>query len=216
MGNGSADFLSDRVRENKAWSDFAASIDAQFSQGEGLTARVHSPSFRGWEIMLDSYMGKGQLSGRAFWYTRVRAPYKAMSSLRFEIRQTRWADTLVRYMTGALKSSRSPYVKLEYPELGKRFMIKSKSAADLQLLFASPRVRASLAEQPSLDLRVAEVLEEGVSTIVEWIDELYFQARGRISDPESLMSLSEFLVEVLNRLREMGVAQPRGKSVYRV
>ena len=166
--------------------------------------------------MLDSYMARDEFSGRTFWYTRVRAPFRTMNSLRFEIRRTKWKDTLIRYMSSALKSSRHAYVKLGYPELAKRFIIKSNNDTEVQQLFASSRIRALLAEQPSLDLRVAEVLEEGVSTIVEWIDELYFQARGRIADTERLTSLLELFLEILNRLSEMGVAQPRGKSVYRV
>lgn len=216
MAEQSSDPLYERVRANRAWSEFAESIGAEFRQGESYAARVHSPSFRGWEMMLDRYATREELLNRTIWRTRVRAPFRAMRPFRLEVRRLSWRDSIARLAGSLRRRSSLQYVKTGDRELDARFAIRSGSGAEVRDLFANPRIRALIAEQESMDLRVAEVVEEGVSAIVEWIDELHFEARGGIADAERLRSLFELFAEMLDHLLTLGIVEPRGRSVYGV
>ena len=203
----STDPLASQVRQHKAWSDFAYSIGGRIEHGEGFTSRVHTPDYRGWEFLVDSFEASDELLERSHWWTRIRAPYKAASSVRFQLRPAGWTARALRLLGGPW----SRYFRTGYPEVDRLVAIRTGSEREL---LSNPTIRKMLTDVGPIDLDIAEVFEERVSPIRERIEELRFRERGRIADADRLIALVELLAEMLDRLQEMGVAKRRDRSVY--
>lgn len=208
----STDPLASEVRQHKAWSDFAYSIGGRIEHGEGFTSRVHTPDYRGWEFLVDSFEARDELLERSHWWTRIRAPYEAASSLRFQLRPAGWSARARRLVGGPW----SRYFRTGDPKVDRLVAIRTGSEREIRELLAVPTIREMLTRVGPLDLDIAEVFEEGVSPIRERIEELRFRERIRISDADRLIALVELLAEMLDRLQEMGVAKRRDRSVYSI
>ncbi len=187
------------------WKELCAQIGADFVDGgfwKGDKVQAH---FKSWTITLDTYTVSAGHSHQTF--TRIRAPFVSRDELRLRIyRKTPFSDLGKMIGMQDIEVGHSA-------QFDEDFIIQGNDEAKIRALFASPRVRQLIEEQPKIRLELRD--DEGLfhKHYPEGVDALYFQVPGVIKDVEQLEKLFDLFSEVLEELHRLGSASDENPGV---
>ena len=186
------------------WAALAREINARHDAGGWWKHGKVVADVGAWQVTLDKHVVSNGKS--AITYTRLRAPFVSQNGLRFLV-----------YRKGVF-SDLGKRLGMQDVEVGDKafddaFIVKSSDERTVRLLLADPALRALIAAQPKLRLRVKD--DEGWfgARFPEGIDELHFQVHGIIKDVERLKLLFDLFAHTLRRLCEIGEADDRPADV---
>lgn len=183
--------------KDEIWRQLCDQIGGNFIEGgfwKGSKVEVHHKQ---WTVTLDTY-SESQGENNAT-YTRMRAPFVNKDGFRFTIyRRGLFSDL------GKLLGMQD--VEIGEPEFDDAYIIKGNDEDKLRRLFANPRIRQLIEQQPRIHLLVRD--DEGwfKNKFPEGVDELYFREIGIIKDIERLKALYDLFAEVLDHLCKIGSA----------
>lgn len=188
------------------WKEFAKEIGASYVEGhfgasDSVTANSHN-----WKITFDIYTSIA-VSGSTTYesdYTRIRAPFKSLDNLKFEIYRT-------KLFSGIGKLFGAQDIVTGYTEFDKAFIIKGNNENKIQALFSNYFVRELISEQKEIHLEIIDTEGTFGERVSEGFCELYFLKDGIIKDTEQLKSLYNLYVELLNQLVKIGSTE---KIIY--
>lgn len=187
------------------WKELCAQIGADFVDGgfwKGDKVQAH---FKGWTITLDTYTVSTGHSHQN--YTRIRAPFVSRDELRLRIyRKTPFSDLGKMIGMQDIEVGHSA-------QFDEDFIIQGNDEAKIRALFANPRVRQLIEEQPKIRLELRD--DEGIfrKHYPEGVDALYFQVPGIIKDVDQLKKLFDLFAEVLEELYRIGSASDENPGV---
>ena len=92
------------------------------------------------------------------------------------------------------------------PEFDEDFIIKGNDESKVRDLFANPKIRQMIQDQPKIRLRVKNSEGWFGPEFPEDVDELSFQVVGVIKDVERLKALFDLFAAVLDQLCRIGSA----------
>jgi hypothetical protein len=206
-------FESPSSRE--VWSRLAQELGAQYWEQpanynyEGGDGRTVLLTVQEWAVWLEALSRPGDIYGdsyskyRGSESVRMRAPYENKDGFRFAISRK-------HFLTAVEKFFGMQDIEIGEPAFDEEFVIKGNDEAKVRALFANPRLRQLIQEQPyvSLQNRKSEILP-GANSLAERTPrhELYFQVRGdQAKDIRQLKALFEICTEMLKQLRGIGSA----------
>jgi hypothetical protein len=132
--------------------------------------------------------------------TRLRAPYLNPDGFRFSIyRKSIFSDM------GKLLGMQD--IEVGDHEFDEAFIIKGNDEGKVCDLFANPRIRQMIQDQPKIRLEVKDSEGWFGPKFPEDVDELHFQVVGVIKDVERLKALFDLFAAVLDQLCKTGSAQ---------
>src|SRR5262249_44177398 len=125
--------------------------------------------------------------------TRMRAPYINPEGFRFTIyRKSVFTDL------GKLLGMQD--IEVGAPEFDEAFIIKGNDEGKVCGLFANPKIRQMIQDQPKIRLDVKDSEGWFGPKFPEDVDELQFQVVGVIKDVERLKALIDLFAAVLDQL----------------
>jgi hypothetical protein len=184
--------------KDEVWRQLSEEIGAEFVErgfwkgGSKVQAHV-AP----WTVTLDTYTDSSGESSTT--YTRMRAPYVNPEGFRFTIYRKGFFSDL-----GKLLGMQD--IEIGDFEFDEAFIIKGNDADRVRVLFANPKIRQMIQDQPKIRLEVKDSEGWFGPKFPEDVDELHFQVVGVIKDMERLKSLFDLFAAVLHRLCKMGSA----------
>ena len=92
------------------------------------------------------------------------------------------------------------------PEFDEAFIIKGNDESKVRDLFANPKIRQMIQDQPKIRLRVKDSEGWFGPKFPENVDELHFQVVGVIKDVERLKAFFDLFATVLDQLCRIGSA----------
>ena len=184
--------------KDEIWRQLCDQIGGDFVQGSLLKGSKVQVHHKQWAVTLDTFTeSHGEHGGTT--YTRMRAPYVNKDGFRFTIYRRGFFSDLGKFLG-------MQDVEIGEPEFDDAFVIKGSEQEKLRKLFANPRIRQLLQQQPRIHLSVRD--DEGwfKARFPEGVDELYYREIGIIKDIERLKSLYDLFAEVLDHLWRIGSA----------
>ena len=139
-------------------------------------------------------------------YTRMRAPYVNPEGFRFTIYRKGFFSDL-----GKLLGMQD--IEVGDPEFDEAFIIKGNDESKVRDLFANPKIRQMIQDQPKIRLEVKDSEGWFGPKFPEDVDELHFQVVGVIKDVERLKSLFDLFAAVLDQLCQIGSAYKQEPGV---
>ena len=185
------------VNYNDVWGALAREIGARHDAGGWWKHGKVVADVGAWQMTLDKHVvsnGKSSIT-----YTRLRAPFVSRGGLRFLVyRKGVFSDL------GKLLGMQD--IEVGDPPFDEAFVVKGDDEPTIRLLLSDPKLRALLAAQPKLRLRVKD--DEGWfgAHFPRGVDELHFQVHGIIKDVDRLKLLFDLFAHTLRRLCEIGEA----------
>jgi hypothetical protein len=179
--------------KDEVWRQLSEAIGAEFVDGgfwKGSKVQAHVGP---WTVTLDiNNEGESQS-------TRIRAPYVNHEGFRFTIYRKGFFSNL-----GKLLGMQD--IELGDPEFDEAFIIKGNDEGKVCGLFANPKIRQMIQDQPQIRLEVKD--SEGLigPKFPEGVDELHFQVLGVIKDVERLKTLFDLFAALLDQLCRIGSA----------
>ena len=190
--------------KDEVWRQLSQEIGAEFVEGgfwKGNKVQAHVGP---WTITLDTYTestGETHVT-----YTRMRAPYVNPEGFRFTIyRKGLFSDL------GKLLGMQD--IEVGDPEFDEAFIIKGNDEGKVCGLFADPKIRQMIQDQPKIRLEVKDSEGWFGPKFPEDVDELHFQVVGVIKDVERLKSLFDLFAAVLDQLCKIGSAYKQDAGV---
>src|SRR5271157_4618335 len=183
--------------KDEAWWQLSQEIGAEFIEGgfwEGSKVQAHVKS---WTITLDTYTVS--CADGSITYTRMRAPYINPEGFRFTI----YRKNLFSKLGKLLGMQDIEVGDLEFDEA---FIIKGNDESKVRDLFANPKIRQMIQDQPKIWLRVKDSKGWFDPKFPEDVDELHFQVVGVIKDVERLKAFFDLFATVLDQLCRIGSA----------
>jgi hypothetical protein len=188
------------------WQQLCREIGADFVDGGFWRGDKVEAHHQGWTITLDTYAVSTGHSHVIF--TRLRAPFVSRDGLRFAV-----------YRKG-LFSELGKKLGMQDIEVGhssqfdEDFIIQGSDEAKVRALFANPRIRDLITEQPEIHLQLRDD-DQGAfrPRFPEGVDELLFHTMGVIKDVDRLRKLVDLFGEVLEELCRIGSAAPDDPGV---
>ena len=138
--------------------------------------------------------------------TRLRAPYINPEGFRFTIYRKNLFSEL-----GKLLGMQD--IEVGDPEFDEDFIIKGNDESKVRDLFANPKIRQMIQDQPKIRLRVKDSEGWFGPEFPEDVDELSFQVVGVIKDVERLKALFDLFAAVLDQLCRIGSAYKQEPGV---
>ena len=190
--------------KNEVWRQLSEEIGAEFGKadsGRGSKVQAHVGP---WTVTLDTYT---ESSGETHvTYTRLRAPYVNPDGFRFTIyRKSIFSDL------GKLLGMQD--IEVGDPEFDEAFIIKGNDEGKVCDLFANPKIRQMIQDQPKIRLEVKDSEGWFGPKFPEDVDELHFQVVGVIKDVERLKALFDLFAAVLDQLCRIGSAYKQEPGV---
>jgi hypothetical protein len=183
--------------QDEVWRKLSEELGAEYSGGSFWRGGKVEVRVGEWIILLDTYtVSTGQSSVT---YTRMRAPYVNADGFRFKIYRE-------GFFSGIGKFFGMQDVVVGFPEFDKEFVIQGSDETKLRALFAHPRIRELIREQPHISFEVKDNEGWFGPSFPEDVDELVFAVAGVIKDPERLKLLFSLFAHTLNHLCHMGSA----------
>ena len=99
------------------------------------------------------------------------------------------------------------------PEFDEEFIIKGNDEGKVCGLFADPKIRQMIQDQPKIRLDVKDSEGWFGPKFPENVDELHFQVVGVIKDIETLKSLFNLFAALLDQLCKIGSAYKQDAGV---
>lgn len=182
----------------EVWQQLAATIGAEFTDGGWFGHDRIEFRWREWLITLDQYVvSNGKTSTT---YSRMRAPYVNSDGFYFKV-----------YRKGFFSDAGKKLGMVDDLEIGERsfddaFIVQSNDDAKVRALLGVLGLRRLIEAQPDISFEVKD--DEGWfgPAFPQGVDELYFIARGLITDGEQLKKLFQLFCEVLDYLQRTGSA----------
>lgn len=184
--------------KDEIWRQLCEQVGGDFFSGSLWKSSQVQVHHKHWTLTVDTYeQPRGKHGGTT--YTRMRAPYVNKDGFRFTIYRRGFFSDL-----GKLFGMQD--VEVGDPEFDEAFIIKGDDEEKLRKLFANPRIRQLLGQQPRIHLSVRD--DEGwfKARFPEGVDELYFREIGIIKDIDRLKTLYDLFAEVLDHLCQIGSA----------
>ncbi len=184
--------------KDEVWRQLSQEIGAEFIEGgfwasTGSEVQAHVGP---WIVTLD--VGKSDEDGKSP-VTRLRAPYVNPEGFRFTIyRKSVFSDL------GKLLGMQD--IEVGDPEFDEAFIIKGNDEGKVCGLFANPKIRQMIQDQPKIRLDVKDSEGWFGPKFPEDVDELRFQVVGVIKDVDRLKSLFDLFATVLDQLCRIGSA----------
>jgi hypothetical protein len=175
--------------KDEVWRQLSQEIRAEFVGGgfwKGNKVQAHVGP---WTITLDTYTVSDGHSSTTF--TRMRAPYVNPEGFRFTIYRKGFFSDLGKFLG-------MQDIEVGDFEFDEAFIIKGNDEGKLCGLFANPKIRQMIQDQPK---------------IRENVDELHFQVVGVIKDVERLKALFDLFAAVLDQLCRIGSAYKQEPGV---
>ena len=190
--------------KDEVWRQLSQEIGAEFVEGgfwKGSKVQAHVGP---WTVTLDTHT---ESSGESHvTYTRMRAPYINPEGFRFTIYRKNLFSEL-----GKLLGMQD--IEVGDPEFDEDFIIKGNDESKVRDLFANPRIRQMIQDQPKIRLRVKDSEGWFGPEFPEDVDELSFQVVGVIKDVERLKALFDLFAAVLDQLCQIGSAYKQKPGV---
>jgi hypothetical protein len=186
------------------WRQLAEELGAQYVDGGMWRGDKVEGRAGSWTVTLDTYAVSTGKTVVVF--TRLRAPFVNRNGFRFSVRRQGLFSEIAIKLGGQ-------DVEIGWPEFDDAFVLKGTDEDKVRELFARPRLRELLADQPDVHLEVCD--DEGWlgPDFPEGVDELRFHTVGIIRDVERLKGLYQVFAETLEQLCEIGCATPADPGV---
>jgi hypothetical protein len=183
--------------QDEVWRQLSQEIGAELVQGGFWKGSKVQATVKPWTITLDSYTVSSEHSHETF--TRIRAPYVNPDGFRFTIyRKGLFSDL------GKMLGMQD--VEVGDPLFDEAFIIKGTNEGKLRDLFANPKIRQMIEDQPQIRLDVKDSEGWFGPHFPENVDELHFQVRGMITDVARLKELYDLFAAILDQLCRIGSA----------
>jgi hypothetical protein len=190
--------------KDEVWRQLSEEIGAEYVEG-GLWSGAKVQAHVGpWTITLDMYAVHTQHSHVT--YTRMRAPYINPEGFRFTIYRKGLLSDL-----GKLLGMQD--IEVGDPEFDEAFIIKASDEGRVRELFADPKLRQMIRDQPEIRLEVKDSEGWFGPRFPEDVDELHFQVVGVIKEVDRLKALFDLFVAVLDQLCRIGSAYKQEAGV---
>ena len=173
--------------KDEVWRQLSQEIGAEFVEGgfwKGSKIQAHVGP---WTITLDV------ISRDDGSFTRIRAPYINPEGFRFTIYRKNLFSEL-----GKLLGMQD--IEVGDPEFDEDFIIKGNDESKVRDLFANPKIRQMIQDQPEIWLEIKD-------------SELHFQVVGVIKNVEWLKALFDLFAAVLDQLCQIGSAYKQKPGV---
>jgi hypothetical protein len=184
--------------KDEVWRQLSEEIGAEVVQGGfwkgGSKVQAHVGL---WTVTLDTYTVSSGHSHITF--TRMRAPYVNPEGFRFTIYRRGFFSDL-----GKLLGMQD--IDVGDPEFDEAFVVKGNDEGKVCALFANPKIRQMIQDQPQIQLEVKDTEGWFGPKFPQDVDELHFQVLGVIKDVQRLKALIELFAAVLNQLCRIGSA----------
>jgi hypothetical protein len=189
--------------KDEVWQQLNEKIGAEFLEGgfwKGSKVQSHVGP---WTVTLDT--GYSDEDGESV-VTRLSAPYFNPEGFRFTIYRKGYFSDL-----GKLLGMQD--IEVGDPEFDEAFIIKGNDEGKVCGLFANPKIRQMIRDQPKIRLTVKDSEGWFGPKFPEGVDELHFQVLGVIKDVDRLKSLFDLFAVVLNQLCKRGSAYKQDVGV---
>jgi hypothetical protein len=190
--------------KDEVWRELSQEIGAEFIEGgfwKGNKVQVHVGP---WTITLDTY---SESTGETHvTYTRMRAPYVNPEGFRFTVYRKGIFSEL-----GKLLGMQD--IEVGDPDFDEAFIIKGSDEFRVRDLFANPKLRQMIQDQPQIRLEVKDSEGWFGPAFPENVDELHFQVVGVIKDVARLKALFDMFAAILNELCRIGSAYKQEPGV---
>jgi hypothetical protein len=182
---------------DEIWSELAEEIGASFDAGGMFGRSVVRAQTRNWIVTLDTFTVSTGKSSATF--TRMRAPYVNRDGFEFHVHRKGLFE-------GVAMKLGAQDIEVGIPIFDDDFIIKGNDVTKVRCFFHNYRIRDLLEEQPEVMFEVKD--DEGWfgTSFPDEVDELYFVARGVITDLDRLKGLFALFAETLDELCRMGSA----------
>jgi hypothetical protein len=180
----------------EVWRQLSQEIGAEFVEGGFWTSTGNKVQAHvgPWIVTLD--IGRSDEDGKTP-VTRLRAPYINPEAFRFTIcRKSVFSDL------GKLLGMQD--IEVGDPEFDEAFIIKGNDEGKVCGLFANPKIRQMIQDQPKIRLDVKDSEGWFGPKFPKDVDELHFQVVGVIKDVERLKTLFDLFAAVLDQLCKIG------------
>jgi hypothetical protein len=196
--------------KDEAWQLLSEEIGAEFVAGGfwkgGSKVQAHVGP---WIVTLDTYKVRRHhhpYRQSHVTYTRMRAPLREPRTL-----------SIHDLSQGLLQRSGQAAVDARHrggcPEFDEAFIIKGNDEGQVCALFANPKIRQLIQDQPKIRLEVKDSEGWFGPKFPEDVDELHFQVVGVIKDVERLKALFDLFAVVLDQLCRIGSAHKEEAGV---
>jgi hypothetical protein len=185
------------------WQQLSEEIGAEFIEGgfwKGSKVQAHVGS---WTVTLDTGYSQDDGESRT---TRIRAPYVNPDGFRFKIYRKGFFSDL-----GKLLGMQD--IEVGEPEFDEAFVIKGNDEERVRDLFANPKIRQMIQDQPKIRLEVKDSEGWFGPKFPEYVDELQFEVLGVIKEVERLKALFDLFAVVLDQLCWIGSAYKQQPGV---
>lgn len=161
-----------------------------------------------WVITLDTYQSLMMVGDVPIpvEYTRIRAPYLNRDGFHFFIYRKNFFSEFSKWLG-------MQDIEVGHPELDEPFIIQGDDEKKVRALFAHPTIRELVQSQQSIALAVRGDQGWFERIFPEGVDELYFQAEGKIQDAERLRALFNLFCVTLDQLHAIGSADRKSAGV---
>ncbi len=183
--------------KDEVWRQLSEEIGAEFVEGgfwKGSKVQAHVGP---WTVTVDTYTDSSGESSTT--YTRMRAPYINPEGFRFTIYRKGFFSDL-----GKLLGMQD--VEVGDPDFDEAFIIQANDEDKVRTLFADPKIRQMIQDQPKIRLEVKDSEGWFGPRFPENVDELHFQVIGVIKDVDRLKALFDLFAAVLDQLCRIGSA----------
>jgi hypothetical protein len=190
--------------KDEVWQQLSQEIGAEFVEGEFWKGGKVQAQVGPWKVTLDSYTDSS--TDHSVHYTRMRAPYVNPEGFRFTIYRKGFFSDL-----GKLLGMQD--IEIGDPEFNEAFIIKGNDEGKVRDLFADPKIRRMIQDQPKIRLEVKDSEGWFGPKFPEDVDELHFEVLGVIKDVERLKAMFELFAAVLDQLYRIGSANKEEAGV---
>jgi hypothetical protein len=190
--------------KDEVWRQLSEEIGAEFVEGgfwKGGTVQAHVGP---WTVTLDTCTDS--TTDHSVHYTRMRAPYVNPEGFRFTIYRKGFFSDL-----GKLLGMQD--IEVGDPAFDEAFVIKANDEGKVCALFANPKIRQMIQDQPQIRLEVRDSEGWFGPKFPEDVDELHFQVVGVIKDADRLKTLFDLFAAVLDQLCKIGLAHKQEPGV---
>jgi hypothetical protein len=190
--------------KDEVWRQLSEEIGADFLEGgfwKGSKVQAHVGP---WIVTLDTYTVSSGHSHVTF--TRMRAPYVNPEGFRFTIYRKGFFSDL-----GKLLGMQD--IAVGDPDFDEAFVIKGDDEERVRDLFANPKIRQMIQDQPKIQLAVKDSEGWFGPKFPEGVDELHFQVFGVIKDVDRLKALFDLFAALLDQLCRIGSAYTQEPGV---
>ena len=191
------------VSRDDAWRAVAAELNARHEpRGWCRSSRIVA-DLKPWQITLDTVQeSENQV------LTRMRAPFANPSGFRFRIYRASMFSELGKRLG-------MQDIVIGDAAFDEAFIIQSNDESKVRALLADPQLRALIAAQPRIMLKVKDDEGRFGAPFPAGTDELKFTCGGVIKDVDRLRLLFDLFAATLTRLCEVGGAtdDPPGVTI---